>query len=696
MKQHVVIYLENGKREEALLPVDVPMHRLVPVLVRKLKLPPTGLDGRPLVYHLELYRNGRRLSDEQTLRQGRVPEKTRLKLVGERLLPPPEPPTVEIQVAPQVEKAQRRPQTSSLPSEEVTTEALAAELRRRVVNRLPTFGIILGGLVLIWLMARAYSDNQTPLVQSLNTPTPSTYQFTRSVTATPTAADFPVVMPTEPFSVHNADLDPTLFEAEVTPSFKSYLAAGMIRDYYYAIFGPDAPTSCGDPFSNPSSPYRSEIYVNKKYSERYSYRYRIEIPENYGYDVVRVEIFDPDSINAPATSELLQVQHTTLYADLTGSVHLTASCQGTGELQRQPCVFNTGEPATMNPYWFHRVDGIRFRKSDVCNPEPHYDPQLNTATAFDLYYLVLAESGELERVPIATYQGQTGIEPETHDTDLRWVSPGGTLADDQSIFVPVTEGPGTFEVSLSALPDLSIDPVTRKRYLYLDVTALSGQTENGYGLWAGLPLQVNVYNPDEACQGLIPSQVNQRNLFIVDCASYQRANGVLIQPMGAVVLHSNSDKPVDIPLTFVGAENAGNQMYVSLFDADTGAEAPVVFYFDRLAAGWLRPRPAPPANPVDPNLTDWAMAFAVNHTVTDDPDLGFGLERNCVPGACSDQWVSPAYRLTLPAMTDDCHFATNPFNCQPFYGGWLVARYAAGLHNTYAWLVTDPVSLPQE
>src|SRR5690606_32758068 len=138
------------KREEALLPVDVPMHRLVPVLVRKLKLPLKGLDGLPLVYHLEIYRNGRRLLDEQTLRQARVTEKTRLKLIGTRLLPPPEPPTLDIHIAPQVAKARQHPQTPPAPPAEVTTEALAAELRRRFVDRLPTIGIIVGVLVMVW------------------------------------------------------------------------------------------------------------------------------------------------------------------------------------------------------------------------------------------------------------------------------------------------------------------------------------------------------------------------------------------------------------------------------------------------------------------------------------------------------------------------------------------------------------------
>lgn len=694
MKQHIVIYRENGKREEALLPVDVPMHRIVPILVRKLQLPSSDPDGRSLTYHLELYRNGRRLLDEQTLRQSRVTEKTRLKLVADPLIPLLESPPSEIQPVSIVEKARRNTPTSS--PQVITTNQIAAELRRRMINRLPTVGTIGIVLVLIWVMARAYTSNQIRTLQSYNTPTPSIYQFTRPPLATPPVTDFPVATPTRLFSIHDNDLDPILFGTETSSSFKLYLEAGAIRDYYYAVFGPGAPTSCGDPFSNPASLYRSETYVNEKHPGHYSYRYRIEIPEGYAYDVVRIEIFDPDSMNTIVTSEPIQIQHTALYAENTSSTSLIASCQGSSDLQHQPCVLNTGEPATMNPYWFHRVDGIPFHKGDTCNPISDYDPQLNTVTVFDLYYLLLTESGELERVPLATYQGQTGVEAETHATDLRWVSPGGALADDQAVFVPVTKGPGTFEVSLATLPDLPSDPVTKKRYLYLEVTSLSGQTENGYGLWAGPPLQTNAYASDDACQGSVPSQVNQRNLFIVDCAQYRRANGVLIQPMGVIVLHSNSDKPVDIPLTFVGAENAGNQMYVSLFDADTGAEAPVVLYFDRLAVGWLRPRPASPANPIDQTLTDWAMAFAVNHTVTNDPDLGFDMQRNCVPGTCSDQWISPAYRLTLPDMTPECQLNHNPFNCQPFYGGWLVARYTTGIHDTYAWLVTDPISLPQE
>lgn len=84
------------------------------------------------------------------------------------------------------------------------------------------------------------------------------------------------------------------------------------------------------------------------------------------------------------------------------------------------------------------------------------------------------------------------------------------------------------------------------------------------------------------------------------------------------------------------------------------------------------------------------MVFGVNHTVTDDPDLDSGLERSCVPGLCEDQWISPAYRLSLPNFTPDCTTNYRPFLCQPFYGGWLIARYDAGIHNTYAWLVVGP------
>src|SRR5690606_18353033 len=153
----------------------------------------------------------------------------------------------------------------------------------------------------------------------------------------------------------------------------------------------------------------------------------------------------------------------------------------------QPCVRKTNESIELNPFWFVKVDEIRSGNGSSCgNPSGNnYNNGHRTQTAYDLYYYHVNEvSGLIEPVNIATYIGR---EDNLHDTDLRWVSPGGDLSYDQTVDVP-TLIPGTsFEVNLDTISDILRDQTTQNRYLYLDVTTLTGASENGYELWAGPP-----------------------------------------------------------------------------------------------------------------------------------------------------------------------------------------------------------------
>ncbi len=103
-----------------------------------------------------------------------------------------------------------------------------------------------------------------------------------------------------------------------------------------------------------------------------------------------------------------------------------------------------------------------------------------TQTAFDLYYYGQTITDTTQMIPLANYMGRTD---NAHDTDLRWVSPGGGQSYDQPMFVPANSG--SFEVNLSTIPDMVVDPTTGMRSLYLDVTTLAGASENGFEIWAG-------------------------------------------------------------------------------------------------------------------------------------------------------------------------------------------------------------------
>lgn len=57
----------GANRTQAQLPDDVPMQRLIPALVTKMKLPATH-GGQPVVYELDHKRSGKRLGPNDTLR----------------------------------------------------------------------------------------------------------------------------------------------------------------------------------------------------------------------------------------------------------------------------------------------------------------------------------------------------------------------------------------------------------------------------------------------------------------------------------------------------------------------------------------------------------------------------------------------------------------------------------------------------
>ncbi len=57
--------------------------------------------------------------------------------------------------------------------------------------------------------------------------------------------------------------------------------------------------------------------------------------------------------------------------------------------------------------------------------------------------------------------------------------------------------------------------------------------------------------------------------------------------------NSNTSNPVNKPITYIGSEYAGQSIYVTLFDSDSGSQGPLVFYFDTLAYNLRSPVPAP-------------------------------------------------------------------------------------------------------
>lgn len=469
---------------------------------------------------------------------------------------------------------------------------------------------------------------------------------------------------------------------------------GALTTSNQAVFGPLVCTSYGDPFSPLSSPYHS-------YNDGV-YRYRILIPGSYPYDIVRVELFDPDSYNTAGTSA--DVAHTDAWiADGRPPVETLSCPTGGPSNQVNPCLIDTREDEELglpldqvNPWWFLRIDENRYGNGSGsgCNTPTNYTPAYNTQTLYQLYYYRSSPSGAPIRNELAQYTGQVNdgvIDSGEHDTDLLWVSPGGAQSWDQDIFVPADFG--SFEVSISNdLTEILEDPGTGNKYLYLDVSTQTGSSENGFEIWAG----PNIY------VGSTPSDVNYRNTQVISEPGSHNSMGVTVFGMGNLPLNSNYGGGfnwVDIPLLYIPPEYAGKDVYISLFDPDSGAQAPIAFYFDSLAFS------------SDPEDTEgdgdfhfdtsggndnacaeigcWAKVFAVSGTPDPDGEGGrCGISNN----ACNSLWIDPAYRVRIPAYDAEA-CAADPTNidiCTPFFGGRLVAHYRGGSNDSYGWQIALP------
>ena len=458
---------------------------------------------------------------------------------------------------------------------------------------------------------------------------------------------------------------------------------GVLSTSNQGIFGPDACTHMGDPYSP---------VVNNPPDPPYTYTYRIYIPPDYGHDVVRVELFDPDSMNVAANTFTVSRSNIAINNGLGAVASKVCGTNGSNSSRTEPCLLRTDELNLVtgapnldldqvNPYWFVRIDENRIRNAangSSCGTPGSYSTAANTQTRYSLSYFAQNADGTVVKVPLVDYLGQTGDgvrDDGGHLTDMRWVSPGAdepfSTVDDPGVAVPaIARTIDSFEIDLRTdVPNIVSDLSTGARYIYLDVQAMSGASENGFEIWAGPPSYVNI----------VPSEVNARNLYVLNHPGSHGSDGVTIYGLGNLPMNSNFDSPVDIPLLYVSPEMIGQTINISMFDSDSGAQPPVIFYFDSIAF-----TPATTALGYNPAQTDWAMAFGV--TGQPDPD---GVTTRCRPGSCPTQWVNPPYAITVPGDLSECNYNSPTMeDCTPFFGGRLVVRYDGGFSDTYGWQIT--------
>lgn len=465
---------------------------------------------------------------------------------------------------------------------------------------------------------------------------------------------------------------------------------GVLSTSNQGVFGPDSCAHMGDPYS--------PVAANGGQAP-YTYTYRIYIPPNYNHDVVRVELFDPDSMNTGQND--LTILRTNLAINEGQDATDSKSCgsDGGNSSRIQPCLLRTDELTLVgedieldqiNPYWFVRIDENRRPPTSPggnCGAPGSYTTSMNTATEYSLYYFAQNASGTISRVPLVSYVGQTGDgvrDSGDHQTDMMWVSPGATNpfspVDSPGVAVPANaQNADSFEIDLTAdVPGIVTDPSDGTRFIFLDVRTISGSSENGFEIWAGPP----TYTDGDSSVPDIPSEVNARNLAVLNNPGSHSSEGVTVYGLGNLPMNSNFSNPVDIPLLYVGPDMIGQTIQITMWDSDSGASPPIVFFFDSIAF-----TPDDGSNlGYDPDATDWAMAFAVNGQ--DDPD-GVAENVRCDPGSCPTRWVDPAYNITVPGDLTNCDY-DNPTmeDCTPFTGGRLTVRYRGGFADTYGWEIT--------
>jgi len=73
----------GNKEQQATLPDDAPVKRILSKLIQMMNLPTTGPDGAPMSYKFHHKASGKQLSDEQTLLEAEVKDGDVLRLQPE-------------------------------------------------------------------------------------------------------------------------------------------------------------------------------------------------------------------------------------------------------------------------------------------------------------------------------------------------------------------------------------------------------------------------------------------------------------------------------------------------------------------------------------------------------------------------------------------------------------------------------------
>ena len=287
------------------------------------------------------------------------------------------------------------------------------------------------------------------------------------------------------------------------------------------------------------------------------YPFRIQIPAGYSHDHVQIEIFDPDGWNQPIEGSVA-IKHTTgMTTTETEVIELNEiDCNehsdGNQNERMEPCLIVTGDPA--NPYWFMRIDETR----SFYDRPATYSDLYNTETHYRLYYLRQRPDQSIFRALVADYVGEAA----DASTDMQWVVPPGWILD-------INCDDGSCDV-----PNI-VENKDGSRSILLEVDGVSGYSKNGFDLWAGPP-------PTEP----IPSDVNERNLYLLEHRDAHDPENVVIYGSGYLPLSVHAGGQITITFTLVPIDAAGLRMNLYHFDNDAEEGLGQIGYYLEGVEGW--------------------------------------------------------------------------------------------------------------
>ena len=430
------------------------------------------------------------------------------------------------------------------------------------------------------------------------------------------------------------------------------LDSGQIRKASQFLVGPNGCTETGDPVVPLSASNNGTKAPNPDYESFDGiYTYRVRVPAEYVTNTVRIELFDPDSVNLNENNDVT-ITHSDVYSVTNGAASTDDSCTATG--RGEPCILATGEGQagpTVNPVWFHRVDEY-FTSECSTSDAPN---EGDTQTVYELYTLDVNGN----RQDLAKY---TWYYTDTHSlTDLKWVTPGETPG------VEVDSDPGyllnSFDVPFNILPDNGLAP----RYIYMDVYPTDtggGSSRNVWDVRAGPP---STYY-DTFGLPLLSDDVNQRNLQLANRPGQYDTLGVTVAAIGRLPLDLHiQGESVNLTLAPIGDLTTQAFAYLTLFDyEDPGGSPP----------------PPDITFGVDTDLGDTFGTSFIGKVNEAYPGPGDQVVQ-CDGGSdCNNQWTEPNFIMKLPDNPD-----------LGFGGGNIIADYQPN-GDAHTWWITITAGRP--